>query len=43
MHYVASISYLNINVEAYVDPLFLATFYRNPYKYLIYGMNGSSM
>ncbi|CAH1444419.1 unnamed protein product [Lactuca virosa] len=43
VHSVATISYVNRDVEAFVDPLYCACIYMNTYKYSIGSMNGSAM
>nr|KAJ0217332.1 hypothetical protein LSAT_V11C300118470 [Lactuca sativa] len=42
-HYVASISFLNRDVEAYVDNMFSTTTFRKAYNYRIAPMNSSDM
>ncbi|XP_023758503.1 uncharacterized protein LOC111906948 [Lactuca sativa] len=42
-HYVAIISYLNRDVEAYVDNMFSTTTFKKAYNYKISLMNGSDM
>ncbi|KAL7586291.1 hypothetical protein Lser_V15G36537 [Lactuca serriola] len=42
-HYVAIISYLNRDVEAYVDNMFSTTTFKKAYNYKIALMNGSDM
>ncbi|XP_023742979.3 uncharacterized protein LOC111891128 [Lactuca sativa] len=39
----ATISFLNRDVGGYVDTMFYGAVYKNTYKYLIQGMNGSNM
>ncbi|CAI9286313.1 unnamed protein product [Lactuca saligna] len=43
VHSMAAISYLNKDVEKYVDPDFCSTMYMKTYQYKIYPMNGSKM
>ncbi|CAH1453343.1 unnamed protein product [Lactuca virosa] len=43
VHSVAAISYVNRDVEAFVDPLYRTCIYMNTYKYSIGSMNGSAM
>ncbi|XP_023755031.2 uncharacterized protein LOC111903502 [Lactuca sativa] len=43
VHSVAAISYVNRDVEVFVDPLYRACIYMNTYKYTIGCMNGSAM
>ncbi|CAH1414796.1 unnamed protein product [Lactuca virosa] len=43
VHSVATISYVNRDIEAFVDPLYRACIYMNTYKYSIGSMNGSAM
>lgn len=40
---MATISYLNINMEYVMDLLYNGIFYINTYMYLIHGMNGSNI
>ncbi|CAI9279345.1 unnamed protein product [Lactuca saligna] len=42
-HSVASISFLNMDVEAYVDNMFSTTTFRKAYNYIIAPMNSSDM
>nr|KAJ0225689.1 hypothetical protein LSAT_V11C100036340 [Lactuca sativa] len=42
-HSIASVSYLNRDVEAYVDNMFSTTTFRKAYNYIISPMNGSDM
>jgi len=43
VHSVACISFLNRDVESYVDPLFSTISYMKSYQHIIKGMNGSTM
>ncbi|KAI3502228.1 hypothetical protein L1887_30260 [Cichorium endivia] len=43
VHSIATITYINGTIEAYVEPLYLATFYNNAYKFPLLAMNGSDM